>query len=59
MDRPRDGEARLQWIEAVKEKLAPLAMRGGYPNILGPNESSRVRTFNERPAQRLSDVKRR
>jgi FAD/FMN-containing dehydrogenase len=58
-ERPRDGEAALQWIEGVKEKLAPLAMRGGYPNILGPNESSRVRTFYGSAAQRLSDLKRR
>jgi FAD/FMN-containing dehydrogenase len=58
MDRPRDGEAGLQWIEAVKEKLAPLAMRGGYPNILGPNESSRVRSFYGTAAQRLSAIKR-
>ena len=34
-------------------------MRGGYPNVLGPNEGSRVRTFYGRAAQRLSDVKRR
>jgi FAD/FMN-containing dehydrogenase len=59
MDRPRDGEAGLHWIEAVKQKLAPLAVRGGYPNVLGPNESSRARTFYGRAAQRLSDVKRR
>ena len=59
MDRPRDSEAGLQWIEAVKVKLAPLAMRGGYPNILGPNESSRARTFYGGAAQRLSDIKRR
>jgi hypothetical protein len=59
MDRPGDGEAGLQWIEAVKAKLAPLAMRGGYPNVLGPNESSRVRSFYGKAAQRLSDLKRR
>jgi FAD/FMN-containing dehydrogenase len=59
MDRPRDGEAAPQWIESVKEKLAPLAMRGGYPNILGPNERSRVRAFYGSAAQRLSDIKRR
>ncbi|MBV8103943.1 MAG: FAD-binding oxidoreductase [Hyphomicrobiales bacterium] len=59
MDRPRDGEAALQSIEAVKEKLGPLAMRGGYTNILGPNESSRVRAFYGTAAQRLADVKRR
>lgn len=59
MDQPRDGEAGLQWIDAVKEKLAPLAFRGGYPNVLGPNESARVRTFYGRAGQRLSEVKRR
>jgi FAD/FMN-containing dehydrogenase len=59
MERPRDGEAGRQWIQAVKERLAPLAMRGGDPNILGPNESSRVRSFYGRSAQRLSDIKRR
>jgi Berberine and berberine like len=37
----------------------PLAMRGGNPNLLGPNESSRVRAFYGTAAQRLSDTKRR
>jgi len=34
-------------------------MRGGYPNLRGPNERSRVRTFYGSAALRLSDIKRR
>lgn len=38
-----DSENRLAWTEATRTALDPLSIRGGYPNILGPQADARER----------------
>ena len=33
----------VEWIEEITAALAPGAIPGGYPNILGPEDSDRIR----------------
>ena len=33
-----DGENHREWARTLSENLAPHALRGGYPNMLGPDE---------------------
>ena len=35
--------AHLEWVETVTAALAPGAIPGGYPNILGPEDAERTR----------------
>ncbi|WP_315096027.1 FAD-binding oxidoreductase [uncultured Cellulomonas sp.] len=53
-----DGQHHA-WVERVAEALAPGALPGGYPNILGPSDSARVRLGFGANADRLLAAKRR
>ena len=35
--------AHLEWVETATAALAPGAIPGGYPNILGPEDAERTR----------------
>ena len=47
------------WVERVTAALAPGALPGGYPNILGPQDAERVRLGFGANADRLLAAKRR
>jgi FAD/FMN-containing dehydrogenase len=54
-----DGRAHVRWAESISAELAAFALPGGYPNILGPGESDRVRLAYGPNADRLRQIKRR
>jgi FAD/FMN-containing dehydrogenase len=53
------GQDHVRWANALSEKLAPHALPGGYPNLLGPDEGERVRLAYGANAERLSELRRR
>lgn len=54
-----DAAAQHAWVARVTAALAPGALPGGYPNILGPQEAERVRLGFGANADRLLAAKRR
>jgi FAD/FMN-containing dehydrogenase len=54
-----DGSKHRQWARNVSERLAPYALPGGYPNLLGPEEHDRVLLAYGPNAPRLLELKRR
>ena len=54
----RPGPHR-EWVERVTDALAPGALPGGYPNILGPDDAERARLGFGANADRLLAAKRR
>jgi FAD/FMN-containing dehydrogenase len=51
------GAHYREWADRLSEILAPHALPGGYPNILGPDEGARVRLAYGPNAQRLATVR--
>jgi hypothetical protein len=49
----------LEWVREVCDALAPGALPGGYPNILGPEDATRVKLGYGANAERLLVLKRR
>jgi hypothetical protein len=39
---PGDGAAHRAWADAVSAALAPHALPGGYPNLLGPDDHEQI-----------------
>ena len=39
---PGDGAAHRDWADAVSATLAPHALPGGYPNLLGPDDHEQI-----------------
>lgn len=54
-----DAAAQHAWVSRVTDALAPGALPGGYPNILGPQDADRVRLGFGANADRLLAAKRR
>ncbi|GEL99078.1 FAD-binding oxidoreductase [Cellulomonas terrae] len=54
-----DAAAQHAWVSRVTDALAPGALPGGYPNILGPQDAERVRLGFGANADRLLAAKRR
>ena len=54
-----DGAAHRGWAQALSGQLAPFALPGGYPNLLGPAESGRTLLAYGANAPRLRDLKPR
>lgn len=53
-----DGEKHREWARTLSEDLAPHALPGGYPNMLGPDDYERsVHAFGAN-AGRLQQLKR-
>jgi FAD/FMN-containing dehydrogenase len=55
------ADAGRSWIEAARSALVPFSVRGGYPNILGPDHEARTRAraFYGSAADRLLAAKLR
>ncbi|WP_250036556.1 FAD-binding oxidoreductase [Paractinoplanes maris] len=47
------------WADSVAEALDPVALPGGYPNLLGPDDDRRARDSFGANLSRLLDLKRR
>ena len=56
---PGEAEQNHAWVERVTAALAPGALPGGYPNILGPRDAERARLGFGANADRLLAAKRR
>lgn len=56
---PEATAAQHAWVRRVADALAPGALPGGYPNILGPDDHDRVRLGFGANADRLLAAKRR
>jgi hypothetical protein len=54
-----DGTAHRHWARALSRTLAPLALPGGYPNILGPHAHDQIAHAYGENLARLLAVKRR
>jgi FAD/FMN-containing dehydrogenase len=57
-DADADGAPHRAWTWELDRALAPLSLPGGYPNLLGPQETDRVREALGPNASRLLAVKR-
>ncbi|MDP9793154.1 FAD/FMN-containing dehydrogenase [Catenuloplanes nepalensis] len=56
---PEDGASDQDWAREASRKLAPYALPGGYPNLLGPHDDEQVAHAYGPNAERLLAVKRR
>ena len=57
---PGDEPSRHRaWADRTSERLAPVALPGGYPNLLGPDDTERVRLAYGPNYDRLIRAKRR
>jgi FAD/FMN-containing dehydrogenase len=56
---PDNGSSQRQWSQELFERLAPYALPGGYPNLLGPDEADRLADAYGPNATRLGELKRR
>jgi FAD/FMN-containing dehydrogenase len=54
-----DGAAHQAWADAVSAALAPHAMPGGYPNLLGPDDHEQISNAYGNNAVRLHAAKNR
>jgi len=54
-----DGTAHRAWAQDLSGQLAPGALPGGYPNLLGPAEADRTLLAYGRNAPRLLELKQR
>ncbi|WP_343951665.1 FAD-binding oxidoreductase [Nonomuraea longicatena] len=52
-----DGEAHRRWVESASEALAPHALPGGYPNLLGPDDTTQIAHAYGPNAARLLKIK--
>jgi FAD/FMN-containing dehydrogenase len=53
-----DGQSHRQWARTLSEDLAPHALPGGYPNMLGPDEHEQTAQAYGTNTGRLRAVKR-
>jgi FAD/FMN-containing dehydrogenase len=54
-----DGENHRKWARCLSENLAPHALPGGYPNMLGPDDYAQTAHAFGANAARLQQLKRR
>jgi FAD/FMN-containing dehydrogenase len=54
-----DGERHREWARILSENLAPHALPGGYPNMLGPDDYEQTAHAYGANAARLLQLKRR
>jgi FAD binding domain/Berberine and berberine like len=54
-----DDSIRRQWARSLSRNLAPFALPGGYPNLLGPDEHEQIAVAYGGNAARLREVKQR
>ncbi|MFD1151465.1 FAD-binding oxidoreductase [Saccharothrix hoggarensis] len=53
-----DGTAHRAWVDDLSRDLAPHSLPGGYPNLLAPEDTERVRIAYGPNASRLFALKR-
>jgi hypothetical protein len=53
-----DSSVHLQWAQTLSDTLAPHALPGGYPNILGPDDHEQTAQAYGNNLGRLQRVKR-
>ncbi len=53
------GELHRHWAENLSKALAPMALPGGYPNMLGPDDSEQIPFAYGSNAERLMAAKKR
>lgn len=54
-----DGNIHRRWAQTISETLMPVALPGGYPNLLGPDDHDQIDLAYGSNTARLQDVKRR
>ncbi len=54
-----EGMRAREWFDDILERLSPLALPGGYTNVLGPEERARASDFYEPSRVRLQAVKKK
>jgi FAD/FMN-containing dehydrogenase len=54
-----DGAAHRRWAHDLWQSLAPFALPGGYPNLLGPDDREQAAAAYGGNAARLRIIKRR
>ena len=54
-----DPAPHRAWAEAVYTDLAPHALDGGYPNLIGPAQAAQARNAYGPNATRLAELKLR
>ena len=54
-----NGEAHREWARILSENLAPHALPGGYPNMLGPSQHEQTAYAYGANTGRLQQLKRR
>jgi FAD/FMN-containing dehydrogenase len=54
-----DGSAHRRWAHDLLQSLAPFALPGGYPNLLGPDDREQAEEAYGGNAARLRALKRR
>ncbi|MEU8078923.1 FAD-binding oxidoreductase [Catellatospora citrea] len=54
-----DGARHRAWSDSVSKSLAPFALPGGYPNILGPDDHEQIQQAYGPNAARLRAAKQR
>jgi hypothetical protein len=54
-----DGAAHRRWAQDLWRSLAPFALPGGYPNLLGPDDREQAEEAYGANAARLQVLKRR
>jgi FAD/FMN-containing dehydrogenase len=58
-DGPDGDTEHRDWAEAFSQALAPMALPGGYPNMLGPEATEQIEHAYGPHGPRLNEVKRR
>jgi FAD/FMN-containing dehydrogenase len=58
-DPAADGSQHVDWARRTDAELAPLALPGGYSNLLAPDAHERTRLAYGRNATRLLQLERR
>jgi hypothetical protein len=58
-DPAADGRRHVDWARRTDAELSPLALPGGYPNLLAPDEHDRSRLAYGGNATRLLQLERR
>jgi hypothetical protein len=53
------GDSHRRWAETLSRALAPVALPGGYPNLLGPDHRDQIEVAYGGNVWRLLDIKRR
>jgi len=53
-----DGDRHREWARSLSHKLAPHALPGGYPNMLGPDDHEQTAQAYGTNTDRLQQVKR-